>query len=184
MRSWHFRPDFFCGISSQSEEEEQKMQAQDQNSSYVLSGGEEHLLKHVVVPKLRSPPPQSCLRPMKNNDFGADKKKKPSKEHSVSFGNLTVRELKITLGDHPWLDGPPVALSWEQVATATHSLDDFERIRDGERRTQDNLWMPGAERRDLLKDCGGFSERELVRAKRIRTHLSRRLPKLHKRTLY
>jgi len=100
------------------------------------------------------------------------------KPRRVKFGNLTVSEHMITLGDHPWVDGPPIALSWEQVDSITMDVDDFERKRAGMRRKERNLRRSGSERESLLKEFAGFSATELLHARRIRTHIASRTKKM------
>uniref|UniRef100_A0A7S1V7D4 Uncharacterized protein n=1 Tax=Grammatophora oceanica TaxID=210454 RepID=A0A7S1V7D4_9STRA len=94
------------------------------------------------------------------------------KERSVKFSkDVIIREHNITLGDQPWRGGPPVTLSWEQLNTCLIDLDEFENVRAGCRRTEPDLRIGGKERRNLLKTMAGFSDSDLLKAQRIKTHL-------------
>ena len=85
---------------------------------------------------------------------------------SVKFGGLIIREHKLTIGDLPWRDGPPVALSWEQVRLRHMDLEEFELAREGERRLQKDLHTSAADRIGMLKEQGGYSDQDLLLAKR------------------
>mmetsp|Transcript_5899 Transcript_5899/g.9807 ORF Transcript_5899/g.9807 Transcript_5899/m.9807 type:complete len:201 (+) Transcript_5899:108-710(+) len=90
---------------------------------------------------------------------------------SVKFGGLLIHEHSLTIGDLPWKDGPPVALSWEQVALKHLDLDEFEESREGERRQQKDLHTTAAHRRTMLK-AGGYSDSDLLRAEKLKKAIS------------
>jgi hypothetical protein len=98
---------------------------------------------------------------------------------SVKFGGLVIREHKLTISDLPWRDGPPVTLSWEQVSLTHLDLEEFEERREGERRGQKDLRTTGADRRAMLKEQGGYSDSDLIRAEELKKafSLSRSQPK-------
>lgn len=87
---------------------------------------------------------------------------------SVKFGGLVIREHKLEMSDLPWRNGPPITLSWEQICLRHVDLEEFERSREGERRLQKDLWTSAADRRCLLKEQAGYSDRDLMLAERIK----------------
>lgn len=92
---------------------------------------------------------------------------------SVKFGNrLVIREHKLTIADMPWKDGPPVALSWEQVALKHVDLEEYEELRGGVRRLQKDLRTTAADRRTMLKEHGGYSDSDLLRAEKLKKAIS------------
>jgi len=127
--------------------------------------------QHHSMPLSRDPDSLSSETPQPRRSSMRASMKKSEDRRSVKFGGLTIREHAITIGDHPWKDGPPIALSWEQVNSKNVDLEEFERMREGSRRKEENLRRPGLERRQLLKQLGGFSDSELMKAQRFRTHI-------------
>ncbi|CAB9501800.1 expressed unknown protein [Seminavis robusta] len=62
-------------------------------------------------------------------------KHKSNSNQNVSFGEISIREYIMNLGDNPSVSiGPPVGLSWEYKESGTHTVDDFEKERQGKRR--------------------------------------------------
>ena len=92
---------------------------------------------------------------------------------SVRFGgNITIREHKLEIANTSWRNGPPLTLSWEQTHIQHVDLDDFEKYREKGRRLQKDLWTSADDRRSMLKEVGGFSEKDLILAERHRKAVS------------
>jgi len=65
----------------------------------------------------------------------------------VSFDNIEIVELSMTLGDHPFCsEGPPVQVSNEVQSRTTVHVDDYEHRRSP-RRDPDDLYLSSMERR-------------------------------------
>lgn len=116
---------------------------------------------------------------------GRSKREDDEGDRHVSFGDIVVlREHGITLGDHPWRDGPPIALSWEQIQSKRIDFEEFEKARTEVRRKEEDLRTSGMDRRQLLKERAGYSDSDLLKAERYRTHFSgRRLTKSRSKSL-
>lgn len=91
---------------------------------------------------------------------------------SVKFGGLVIREHKLLIGSSSWTNGPPITLSWEQTHIQHVDLDDFERSREGGRRLPKDLWTSANDRRIMLKEVGGYSDKDLFQAERLRRAIS------------
>jgi hypothetical protein len=92
---------------------------------------------------------------------------------SVKFGGIvTIREHKLEIGNSSWRNGPPITLSWEQTHIQHIDLDDFERYREGGRRLKKDLWTSADDRRSMLKEVGGYSDKDLVLAERLKKAVS------------
>ena len=91
---------------------------------------------------------------------------------SVKFGGLVIREHKLLIGSSSWTNGPPITLSWEQTHIQHVDLDEFERFRAGGRRLPKDLWASADDRRIMLKEVGGYSDKDLLKAERLRKAVS------------
>ena len=92
---------------------------------------------------------------------------------SVRFGgNIIIREHKLEIAKSSWRNGPPLTLSWEQTHIQHVDLNDFEKYRENGRRLQKDLWTSADDRRNMLKEVGGFSEEDLILAERLRKAVS------------
>ncbi len=73
----------------------------------------------------------------------------------VSFAVVEVREYPRILGDSPSVSsGPPISISWTYDATLSVPVDEWERIRDSDRRTKQEIRVPEDIRRAWLIDAG------------------------------
>lgn len=84
---------------------------------------------------------------------------------AVSFGEVTVREYEIIIGDHPnCRTGFPLSLGWDYTDHCDVSVDQFEECRCDQRREKADLYKTPNERRTMLQD--GYSAAELKQAER------------------
>ena len=97
----------------------------------------------------------------------------------VSFGDITIREYPMELGDNPACScGVPITIGWEPQSTCVQSLEvyEFRRQRAGERRkSRKRLLMSVQKRGQLLLKAGYSLEAmaaallEVQRVKKLRT---------------
>ena len=85
----------------------------------------------------------------------------------VSFTVVEVREYPRILGDSPSVSsGPPISISWkyDEKATLSVPVEEWERIRDGDRRTKQEIRVPEDIRRAWLIDAGysGFEMQRVI----------------------
>ena len=83
----------------------------------------------------------------------------------VSFTVVEVRENPRILGDSPSVSsGPPISIRWkyDEKATLSVPVEEWERIRDGDRRTKQEIRVPEDIRRAWLIDAG-YSGSEMQR---------------------
>lgn len=89
---------------------------------------------------------------------------KNSRNHSVQFKSLEIREHQMTLGDHPAASsGPPVTLDWSPSREHVVDLEAYERARSP-RRSRRQLRMSYQTRERVLLDDLGFSVDEVKKA--------------------
>ncbi|CAJ1958280.1 unnamed protein product [Cylindrotheca closterium] len=71
---------------------------------------------------------------------------------SVRFGDCKIRSYPQVLGDHPCCSiGCPVELGWEYNQEETKAINDFEELRDHQRRkSRGELLLSPEERRSIL----------------------------------
>ena len=114
------------------------------------------------------------LAPHEKMPLGTDLPVQESEEtkKSVKFGGLVIREHKLLIASRSWTNGPPITLSWEQTQVQHVDLDDFERSREGGRRPSKDLWASADDRRIMLKEVGGYSDKDLLQAERLRKAIS------------
>jgi hypothetical protein len=73
----------------------------------------------------------------------------------VRFGDLTIREYPMELGDHPSCSsGAPVQLGWEPQAVSKRNLELYEYVRGERRRGRRELAIPVQRRGQLLLQAG------------------------------
>jgi len=100
------------------------------------------------------------------------------KSSRVRFLNVTISEHPIIVGDNPGAhEGPPVTVAWESVSLVTIDIDQYEKDRNGERRSLGEMKIPPRKRRSMLLDLGftrkeinrGLKAANITRAQRRRT---------------
>ena len=94
---------------------------------------------------------------------------------TVSFGDITITEYPIVLGDHPSCTGCPITIGWEPMRRYTWSLDEYEqndhRLVDHHRILRggggggglgnNHLVIPVRERSRILLEAG-YTPRQIV----------------------
>lgn len=85
-----------------------------------------------------------------------------SADRTVSFSRLEIREFGMTLGNHPSAtSGPPVMLDWDaESERRIVGVDEYERDRNP-RRKRGQLRLSYQNRKEILHDSKGFSEKEI-----------------------
>jgi hypothetical protein len=90
-----------------------------------------------------------------------------SSTKSVSFDSVQIRSYQLTIGDHPGVSyGPPIQLDWDYQEHEDIELDVYEANRGFSRRTMRQMVMSYYQRKNILEREYGFSEEDLVRAKK------------------
>jgi hypothetical protein len=73
----------------------------------------------------------------------------------VGFDSVTIFEFPMVLGDNPSCsNGAPVCLARKAISSDTHSIDIYEFIRNGRRRTRKRLILNVATRAEILLGAG------------------------------
>jgi hypothetical protein len=86
-----------------------------------------------------------------------------SSSKKVSFGNLTITEYPMELGDHPSCGrGAPVTIGWEPQGSQTRNLELYEYTRKP-RRSRKQLHLP-VQTRAVLLIKGGYTLQEIAKA--------------------
>jgi hypothetical protein len=94
-----------------------------------------------------------------------------SKGRMVSFDKVIIREHNLCPGDNPACsDSLPICLDWDHGPIRVWAIDDFEKVKymfpipeDAEGMARRLSWT---ERRELLMDVGGYSDRDIRLAER------------------
>ena len=74
---------------------------------------------------------------------------------SVSFGEATILEFPMVLGDNPACSsGAPVQIAWEPVEVQTRAIDLYDYLREGQRRPRKELSIPVPHRAQILMQAG------------------------------
>ncbi len=73
----------------------------------------------------------------------------------VSFGNLTIHEHALELGDNPACSsGAPLTIGWKAQSSSTRNLDLYEYMRGERRHGRKQLVIPVQDRAHLLLTAG------------------------------
>ena len=85
--------------------------------------------------------------------------------YEVLFDSVEIREYHRMLSDNPACSGAPIGIGWryDTKDTIRFDLDEYERCREGLRRTKEELVIPPDVREDMLRKAG-FSRRDIVLA--------------------
>ena len=89
--------------------------------------------------------------------------------NNVSFGTIEIRNYHITISDNPSCrDGPAISFGWE-YSDYNHKIpvDVFERIRDGKRYSESQLYISTQAREKILK-LWGVSDEDIRSAQKER----------------
>ncbi len=128
-------------------------------------------MKRFGAPAIQSSPPTKAQIERKN------------RLEKVKFAEVEIREYGYTLGDNPSVSsGAPLSILWEPMFTESITVDEYEKLREGDRRMFFELKIPTEVRFERLKDAG-MSTMEI--AKGIRSVDKCRIERLTtKQTLY
>ena len=132
----------------------------------------EHSQGPIVTPK-----PRPCLKRIES----------VSNCKNVCFDTVTIRSYSQTMGDNPAVSyGPPISLDWDYEQHDDIDIDEYESGRGFSRRTMRQMVISYYRRKAMLSRDYGFSEEELVKAKKAadRTKFKREitnmlLPAMH-----
>merc|ERR1712194_691985 len=98
-------------------------------------------------------------KPLANNIMVSKKK--------VTFGDLTISEYPIILGDNPACTGCPITMDWEPMRTYTRNLELHEYTKTQQRRNRRKLVIPIQRRSQMLLDAGYTEEQIIIRALQV-----------------
>jgi hypothetical protein len=88
-------------------------------------------------------------------------------DKSVRFESVSIRSYQQTLGDNPGVSyGPPISLDWDYEEHQNIDIDEYEFKRGFQRRTMRQMVVSYYLRKSILTREYGFSEDELVKAKK------------------
>lgn len=74
---------------------------------------------------------------------------------AVSFGDITILEFPITLGENPSVSaGAPIQLGWKPQRVSTRDIELYEYLRRDERRHRRALHMSVPRRAQILLNAG------------------------------
>lgn len=82
----------------------------------------------------------------------------------VTFGDLTIIEFPIILGDNPACSGCPITIDWEPMRKHTRNLELYEYTRTQSRHNRRRLVIPVQKRSQMLLDAGYTQEQIIKRA--------------------
>ncbi len=87
---------------------------------------------------------------------------------SVKFGNISIREFDVTVGDNPACSsGVPISLNWTyNPVHEEFPVEVFENYRDGQRCSPDELKLSERVRYQMLVDDWKVSKAKIARAER------------------
>mmetsp|Transcript_26643 Transcript_26643/g.32848 ORF Transcript_26643/g.32848 Transcript_26643/m.32848 type:complete len:292 (-) Transcript_26643:286-1161(-) len=97
----------------------------------------------------------------------------------VLFDQVTIREYRVVPGDNPSVSiGPPLQLDWASIQNYHASVDEYEKLRNGERRVSTQMRIPETYRQRLLELHGSSQtdiakstkDAEIVKRQRIQTY--------------
>jgi len=81
-----------------------------------------------------------------------------AKQQHVSFGQVTVRDYDMILGDHPSCTyGPPVTIDWDYLEYEPLAVNEYE-IHHARRRPLRSMMLNYYKRKDILTQAGYSSE--------------------------
>jgi hypothetical protein len=99
-----------------------------------------------------------------------------SDNKQIRFGDLTIREYPMELGDHPSCSsGAPVQLGWEPQSVSKRNLNLYEYVRGERRRGRRELAIPAQRRGQILLQAGysleeiGNAAMEVENTKKLRS---------------
>ena len=95
------------------------------------------------------------------------KEKKKKTRKTVSFSNVQIREHGVIVGDHPCAGSLPLSLDWAHTGQPrVINVDTYEAIRAPHRRKGSDMHLSFFERKNVLKEVGGLTERDIAHEQR------------------
>ncbi|OEU16272.1 hypothetical protein FRACYDRAFT_268939 [Fragilariopsis cylindrus CCMP1102] len=89
----------------------------------------------------------------------------------VTFGDITIREYPIILGDHPSCTGVPITIDWDYYGETTRNFELHEYHRSQHRVTgsgsKKHLFIPVQKRSQMLLDAGYTQQQIIGRALKV-----------------
>lgn len=85
--------------------------------------------------------------------------------HSVSFGNIEMKEYEVIVSDNPSCSGAPIGIGWRSSEVIKIDIDDYETNR-APRRERAELIMSPIFKRDFLTSLG-ISGEEIAASIRV-----------------
>merc|ERR1711935_563250 len=83
---------------------------------------------------------------------------------NVTFGDLTIIEYPIILGDNPACTGCPITIGWDPIGKHTRNLELYEYTRTQSRLSRRKLVIPVQKRSQMLLDAGYTQDQIIKRA--------------------
>ena len=139
-----------------------------------------NLFSHAIVFKIFSRELQRSKDwNFKESSFQADLKRLNRIAHGIGiddgnhvrFANVEIREYPIIAGENPGVSkGVPLSMDWAHICISTNSVDNYEGIRQGNRRSVPQMRRSSGQRIDLLLKLG-FARADIQNASRAATLL-------------
>lgn len=83
----------------------------------------------------------------------------------VTFGDITIREYPIILGDHPSCIGVPITIDWDYYGETTRNFELHEYHRSQRRvpssGSKKHLFIPVQKRSQMLLDAG-YTQQQII----------------------
>eukprot|EP00536_Pseudo-nitzschia_multiseries_P000956 jgi/Psemu1/234153/estExt_Genewise1.C_120031 len=80
----------------------------------------------------------------------------------VRFGELTITEYPIILGDNPACAGAPITIGWKPITSYTCNLELYEYTRMKRRNSRKKLVIPVQTRSQILLDAG-YTQEQIIK---------------------
>lgn len=80
----------------------------------------------------------------------------------VSFGDVTITDYPIIMGDNPACTGVPITIDWEPMGTHTRNLELYEYTRKQRRHGRKKLIIPVHQRSTMLLNAG-YTQQQIIK---------------------
>jgi len=104
-----------------------------------------------------------------NDDTKYDKSRSTTtttsrRKSNISFTKVIIKEYPYTLGDNPGGgQGVPLTIEWEPMTTEVIDFDEYELLREQDRRVLHQLKIPKKDRVDILINAG-YTQKQITKA--------------------
>jgi hypothetical protein len=124
----------------------------------------------MALPLTSGARPKSILKQL---SFDNEEQKIDSRErYTVRFKAIEIREYERIVGDNPSCSkGPPISIGWGYVTHTHCTLNDYEHLVRGRRRTKKEFHLGADRRTHLLVHEWKCSEEEIRKARREATYI-------------